>query len=86
MADEAEPIAYPVRCRVVDVTGAVMDVEGGSLGLRTPDVSKPYIGRKGLAEEVGEDVRITLDGGEVLWGWECWWVPLSEDAEAQEKA
>jgi hypothetical protein len=36
-----------------------------------------------LAEMVknddGEVVRITLDDGEIIHGYECWWVPLEDD-------
>ena len=66
-------IKYPTRCRIIDVTG--QDVFPGQLG-RTPDVSKPRVGREGLAERVGEDVRITLDDGTILMGYECWWEPI----------
>jgi len=65
---------YPVRCKIVDVTGQKVfpDIMG-----RTPDESKPHIGKRGLAERIGGDVRITLDDGEILWGNECWWKPES---------
>ena len=33
----------------------------------------PHIGKEGLAEEVDENVRITLDDGTILWGYDCWW-------------
>jgi hypothetical protein len=67
---------YPVRCRIIDVTGreVLPGVEG-----KTPDESRPHIGKEGLAEEIeeaGEIVRITLDDGTVLWGSECWWTPI----------
>jgi hypothetical protein len=45
--------------------------------MRTPDKSKPHIGKQGLAYEIdGLNVRITLDDGTVLMGYECWWKPL----------
>ncbi len=67
---------YPVRCRIVDVVGqeVLPGIEGN-----TPEESKPHIGKMGLAELVGEDVRITLDGGAILWGYECWWVRTYEE-------
>ena len=64
---------YPTRCRIVDVTG--QEVLPGIEG-RTPDESKPHIGKLGLAEEVGDNVRITLDDGTIIWGYDCWWVPI----------
>ena len=70
---------YPVRCEILDVTG--QEVFPGIEG-RTPDESKPHIGKRGLAEEIGYNVRITLDDGSILWGYECWWKP--ESANNQE--
>lgn len=69
---------YPVRARIIDVVG--VEVFPGVMGA-TPDVSKPHIGKEGLAELVdglmGPDtVRITLDDGSVLYGYECWWEPV----------
>ena len=69
---------YPVRCQIIDVTG--MEVMPGVLG-RTPEVSQPHVGERGLAEDTADgNVRITLDGGGVLMGYECWWVPLEDKA------
>lgn len=71
---------YPVRARIVDVVGK--EVFPGIIG-KTPEVSKPHVGKEGLAEEIenpdspfGYDIRITLDNGEVLMGYECWWEPV----------
>lgn len=78
-------ITYPTRCRIIDVTGE--EVFPG-IERRTPDESKPHIGKQGVAEEVnfaetGELVRITLDDGALLWGSECWWEPIeSKESEA----
>ena len=66
---------YPVRAKIIDVTG--IEVLPGING-RTPDESKSHIGKEGLAEEVDGNVRITLDDGSVLWGYECWWTPLDK--------
>jgi hypothetical protein len=84
--EETNGIKYPVRCRIIDVTG--MEVLSGIEGA-TPKVSQPHIGKEGLAEEVrhrwkgtirfSDAVRITLDDGNVLWGHDCWWVPLTEE-------
>jgi len=68
-------IKYPTRCEIVDVKGT--EVFPGIMG-RTPDISKPYIGEKGLVEKIGRDVRITLDSGKVLYGYNCWWKPLDK--------
>ena len=61
---------YPVRCRIVDPTG-----EPFTLGAvkNAPEESMPHIGKEGLVEEVDENVRITLDDGMILWGYDCWW-------------
>ncbi len=64
---------YPTRCRIVDVTGE--EVLPGIIG-NTPNVSKPHVGKEGLAERIGKYVRITLDDGNILMGYECWWEPL----------
>lgn len=67
---------YPVRCQIVDVTG--MEVLPGIEG-KTPKESKPHIGQQGLAERLSSGtVRITLDDGSVLYGHECWWIPLKK--------
>ena len=66
---------YPTRCRIIDVTG--VEVFPGIKG-RTPDESKPHIGKEGLAEEARGGVRITLDDSTILWGCECWWEPIEE--------
>ena len=72
---------YPVRCKIIDVTG--VEVFPGIEG-RTPDVSKSHIGKEGLAEEdvtgFGK-VRITLDDGTIIFGHECWWTPIKDDTE-----
>lgn len=68
---------YPVRARIVDA-----EAEPGFLphGLRprTPEESRPHIGKEGLAE-LQEDgsVEVALDDGTVLLGSECWWEPCS---------
>ncbi|OEU68428.1 MAG: hypothetical protein BBJ57_02365 [Desulfobacterales bacterium PC51MH44] len=64
---------YPVRCEIIDVTG--IEVFPGVQG-NTPDESKPFIGEQGLAERIGWDVRITLDNGEIIFGYDCWWKPI----------
>lgn len=70
---------YPVRCKIIDVTG--VEVFPGMEG-KTPNKSKPHIGKEGLAEKdvtgFGK-VRITLDDGNILFGHECWWTPIKED-------
>lgn len=66
-------IKYPTRCEIIDVTGH--EVLPGIEGM-TPEESKPHIGKQGLAEEINGNVRITLDDGEVIFGYECWWKPV----------
>ena len=69
-----EPICYPVRRRIVDPDGAPF---APGLVCRTPAISKPHIGKEGLAERLdGEAVRVALDDGTVLMGYECWWEPI----------
>ena len=64
---------YPTRARIIDVDGLVR----GNFLLKTPIVSRPHIGKEGLAEKMGDgNVRITLDDGTIIWGYECWWEPL----------
>ena len=66
-------IEYPIRCKIIDVTG--QEYHPG-LKMRTPDKSKPYIGKEGVAEKIGDYVRITLDDGHIIYGYECWWEPI----------
>ena len=68
---------YPVRCEIVDVTG--VEVFPGFMGA-TPKDSKAHIGKKGLAERVDDsNIRITLDDGNILMGYNCWWRPLTKE-------
>lgn len=66
---------YPTRCKIVGVDGE----EWRGMKIATPDVSRPHIGKEGLAELVGDGgrVKITLDNGVVLYGEECWWIRMS---------
>ena len=62
---------YPVRCVIVDGGG---DEIAPGVVTKTPEISKPHLGKRGLAEDLSDGVRITLDDGNVLWGYDCWWV------------
>ena len=74
---------YPVRCEIIDAAGKMVFP---GIKAKTPDASKPHIGEKGLAEKIGDNVRITLDNGSILWGYECWWRPLdSHDSGSEGK-
>ena len=67
---------YPVRCIIVDVAGTVIDPEHPDIVAVTPEKSKSHIGKHGLAEsEDGWTVKITLDDGNIIYGYECWWIP-----------
>lgn len=55
-------ITYPTRCKIVDVTSKEI---------------KAHVGKEGLAEKKENSVHITLDDGSILWGYECWWIPLT---------
>lgn len=73
-------IKYPTRCRIVDAAGT--EILPGFVA-KTPAASKPHIGKEGLAEEIDKSyVRITLDDGGIIYGHECWWVPLEQEADA----
>ena len=66
-------IEYPTRCRIIDVEGETWR----GLAIATPDVSRPHIGKEGLAELLDpHTVRITLDDGTIIYGAECWWESL----------
>lgn len=72
-------ITYPTRCRVMDIEGEpILDMP--DLICKTPAISRPHVGKVGIAERViveGYDtVRLTLDDGTVLYGYECWWEPV----------
>lgn len=72
-------IVYPTRCRVIGIEGQA--VPGAPhLVCKTPEISKPHVGKLGVAERtvVGgyDTVRLTLDDGTVLYGYECWWEPV----------
>jgi len=73
-------VQYPTRCRILDIDGQRL---GSYLRARTPAVSKPHIGKIGTAEKPnGGIVKIRLDDGNVVMGWDCWWEPVDEAAEA----
>ena len=74
-------IQYPTCCEIIDADG---DPLTPGFVCRTPEVSRPHIGKHGLAEEIadpdslfGFTIRITLDDGAVLYGYECWWKPIN---------
>ena len=67
-------IKYPTRCRIIDVDGTGHKV--GPFLSRTPEESKPHVGKEGLAEKKADMVVITLDDGTKLLGYECWWEPI----------
>lgn len=72
-------IIYPVRCVIVDPDHRV----GEQAFAAAPDVSIPHLGKEGIAELVecemfGETVEITLDDGNIIYGYECWWVVKDE--------
>jgi hypothetical protein len=75
--DYPNRIKYPCRCRILDIAGAVIDPLFPEIVAATPTNSKPYIGEEGLAELLDEwTVRITLDSGNIIYGYECWWTPI----------
>lgn len=64
---------YPVRCRIMDVEGK--EIFPGVMG-RTPEASKPHLGKEGTASVRRGVVEITLDDGSTIYGHQCWWEPL----------
>lgn len=66
-------IEYPTRCEIVDPQGHRFN---DAYVMNTPGISRPHIGKRGLAERINENVRITLDSGGVLYGYQCWWIPI----------
>ena len=74
-------IKYPTRCRIIDVNGLEHPLLGFTM--RTPAKSEPHIDKKGLAEikkyRDFDRVKITLDDGNIIYGDECWWVPIKEN-------
>lgn len=73
-------INNPTRCRIVDVEGQVINPDFPYLVARTPKASKPHVGKRGTAELQSDgNVKITLDDGEVIYGYECWWIPIDDE-------
>ena len=69
----------PIRCKIVDVEGLVIDPNYPDVVALTPDISMSHIGKFGWAKYLSDfDVEITLDDGNILFGYECWWVPVNE--------
>lgn len=76
---------YPVRARIIDPEGFSVPGLPPEIVASTPPVSKPHVGKEGLAEKVeavgpppfNHVIRIRLDDGNVLYGHECWWEPLA---------
>ena len=70
----------PIRCVIVNLDGEPFR---DGFVKRTPEVSRPHVGKEGLAEATSEGLRITLDDGTILWGYECWWTPLPQSPEGK---
>jgi hypothetical protein len=77
-------MAKTVRCVIIGVEGQEIPLnEYGLVAIaKTPDVSKPHIGKHGLAIIEDYKVTINLDDGNVIYGYECWWMPEDEWEEA----
>lgn len=77
-----ESIQYPCRCRITDPEGEVVaeDATHEAIALANPSVAVPKLGRTGWAhkEPDGVNVRIKLDDGSELMGYECWWEPIAD--------
>ena len=70
-----ESINYPTRCQIIDADG--IEIIPGVLGVN-PEEAIPHIGKIGMAESTEKGIKITLDDGNILWGHQCWWIPLEE--------
>ena len=50
---------------------------------------KVYVIGRGECEDahcsLGETVKITLDNGKILWGYECWWMEEGEFDDINKK-
>ena len=69
-----EAIGYPTRCRIISMDGYRL---GGGLIAADPFKAQPHVGKEGMAKKTRRgDVRIDLDDGTVLYGYECWWTPI----------
>ncbi len=67
-----------VRCIIIDpvVENIYQDKPYVAIA---PEESLPHIGKYGIAEIVdGYHAKITLDDGNVIYGDECWWKPVTE--------
>lgn len=76
---------YPVRCQIVDPAGHVLKSKTvrnkkpiiAAVTAKCPDVARPHVSKIGKATLLKNgDVKIKLDDGSVLYGYECWWVAL----------
>ena len=74
---------YPIKCKIIDVDGK--EVFPGLMG-KTPEISKDHIGKEGMAEKFEGTVKITLNDGNVLYGYDCWWEPIDEELNKQHTA
>lgn len=72
------------RVEIIDVTGETRTILDETVELRTPDVSKPHINRRGtIVGFASEDYlcspKIQLDDGTILYGFECWWRRVKDE-------
>ena len=75
---------YPTRCVIVDPTGHKFGTSG-EYECRAPEESLPHIGKFGVAEMLNEwTVKIALDDGGVIYGSDCWWIPLPSTSKEAE--
>lgn len=67
-----EKSKYPCRCEIVDADNK--EVLPGIIG-RTPEISRPHIGKRGLADvDANGRIKIVLDDGNIIYGDQCWWI------------
>ena len=67
-----------IRCKIVDIAG--QELLPGIIA-KTPPQSRAHIGKLGTVideEYEGWTVKILLDDGNVLCGYDCWWEEIDD--------
>ena len=71
-----------IRCVIVTAPPWTTTHDGVAYETATPEQSFPHIGKHGTAEYLDNlIVKITLDDGNVIYGYECWWAEEQWEGE-----